>query len=109
MPLTVPSGDAIQAGPHEGALAGAVEVGVEERIVGGGGNAATLALQAPKGSSACPPPSTSSRTYHSRLAAEIALGSIAISRSGAKRETMKMHGSTIGSQAMTWLMLQIPR
>ena len=38
----------------------------------------------------------------------MALDSIAMKRSGAKAETMKTRGSTIGSAAITWLMLQVP-
>ena len=38
----------------------------------------------------------------------MALNSIAMKRSGAKVETMKTRGSTIGSAAITWLMLQVP-
>ena len=44
MPLAVPAGDAVEAGAHEGALAGAVEERMEIGVVGGRGDGGDLAV-----------------------------------------------------------------
>ncbi|MNT35982.1 hypothetical protein D3C72_1720370 [compost metagenome] len=55
-----------------------------------------------------PPSAKNSRTSHSRLAADVALDSMAISRPRSKVEDMKTGPERSGPSMMTWLMLQVP-